>query len=47
MVLKESVVLSLLAPRRVCERHRVLWLLQFMPLWGDFMTITLSPNLLR
>ena len=23
-----------------------LWLMQFIPLWGDFMAITLSPNLL-
>jgi ABC-type antimicrobial peptide transport system permease subunit len=47
MVLKESVVLSLLGTLAglVCA-IAFLWLMQFMPVWGDFMTITLSPNLL-
>jgi ABC-type lipoprotein release transport system permease subunit len=47
MVLKESVVLSLLGTLVgfVCA-IAFLWLMQFIPVWGDFMTIALSPNLL-
>jgi len=47
MVLKESVVLSLLGTLAgLLSAILFLWLMQFIPLWGDFMTITLSPNLL-
>jgi len=47
MVLKESVVLSLLGTLAgLLGAILFLWLMQFIPLWGDFMTITLSPNLL-
>ena len=47
MVLKESVVLSLLGTLvGFVSAIAFLWLMQFIPLWGDFMTITLSPNLL-
>jgi ABC-type antimicrobial peptide transport system permease subunit len=47
MVLKESVVLSFLGTLAglVCA-ILFLWLMQFIPVWGDFMIITLSPNLL-
>ena len=47
MVLKESVVLSLLGTFvGFVSAIAFLWLMQFIPVWGDFMTITLSPNLL-
>jgi ABC-type antimicrobial peptide transport system permease subunit len=47
MVLKESVVLSLLGTLvGLASAVGFLWLMQFIPLWGDFMTISLSPNLL-
>jgi ABC-type antimicrobial peptide transport system permease subunit len=47
MVLKESIVLSLLGTLvGFVSAIAFLWLMQFIPLWGDFMTITLSPNLL-
>jgi putative ABC transport system permease protein len=47
MVLKESVVLSLLGTLVGFVSAVVfLWLMQFIPLWGDFMKITLSSNLL-
>jgi ABC-type antimicrobial peptide transport system permease subunit len=47
MVLKESVVLSLLGTAvGFVSAIGLLWLMQSMPLWGDFMTIALSPNLL-
>src|SRR5512136_1396206 len=47
MVLKESVVLSLLGTLvGFVGAIAFLWLMQFIPVWGDFMTITLSPNLL-
>ncbi len=47
MVLKESVVLSLLGTLvGFVSAVTFLWLMQFIPLWGDFMTISLSPNLL-
>ena len=47
MVLKESVVLSLLGTLvGFVSAIVLLWLMQFIPIWGDYMTITLSPNLL-
>ena len=47
MALKESVVLSLLGTLVGFVSAIVfLWLMQFIPVWGDFMIITLSPNLL-
>jgi ABC-type antimicrobial peptide transport system permease subunit len=47
LVLKESVVLSLLGTAVGFGGAIVfLWLLQFIPLWGDFMSITISLNLL-
>ncbi len=47
MVLKESVVLSLLGTFvGFVSAIALLWLMQSIPLWGDYMTITLSPNLL-
>jgi len=47
MVLKESVVLSLLGTAvGFVSAIGLLWLTQFIPLWGDYMSITLSPNLL-
>ena len=47
MVLKESVVLSLLGTFvGLVSAIALLWLMQFIPVWGDFMAISLSPNLL-
>jgi putative ABC transport system permease protein len=47
MVLKESVVLSLLgALVGFVSAIAFLWLMQFIPIWGDYMGITLSANLL-
>jgi putative ABC transport system permease protein len=47
MVLKESVVLSLLGTFvGFVSAIGLLWLMQSIPMWGDFMTIALSPNLL-
>ncbi len=47
MVLKESVVLSLLGTFvGLVSAIVLLRLMQFIPVWGDFMAITLSPNLL-
>jgi ABC-type antimicrobial peptide transport system permease subunit len=47
MVLKESVVLSLLGTLvGFVSAMVLLWLMQFIPVWGDFMKITLSPKLL-
>jgi ABC-type antimicrobial peptide transport system permease subunit len=47
LVLKESVALSLLGTLvGFVSAIAFLSLMQFIPLWGDFMTITLSPNLL-
>ena len=47
MILKESVVLSLLGTCvGLVSAIALLWLMQFIPVWGDFMLITLSPNLL-
>ena len=47
MVLKESLVLSLVGTFvGFVSAFAFLWLMQFIPVWGDFMAITLSPNLL-
>jgi putative ABC transport system permease protein len=47
MVLKESLVLSLLGTLAgLVSAIGCLWLMQFIPVWGDFMAISLSPNLL-
>jgi ABC-type antimicrobial peptide transport system permease subunit len=47
LVLKESVALSLLGTAvGFVSAIGLLWLMQGIPLWGDFMTIALSPNLL-
>jgi putative ABC transport system permease protein len=47
LVLKESVVLSLLGSLVGFVGAIVfLWLLQFIPLWGDFLSITISLKLL-
>jgi ABC-type antimicrobial peptide transport system permease subunit len=47
MVLKESVVLSLLGTLvGFVSAIVLLWLMQSIPIWGDYMTIMLSPNLL-
>jgi putative ABC transport system permease protein len=47
MILKESLVLSLLGTLAgLVGAIALMWLMQFIPLWGDFMIITLSPNLL-
>ncbi len=46
MVLKESVVLSLLgAAVGFVGAIGLLWLMQFIPLWGDFLSVTISLNL--
>jgi putative ABC transport system permease protein len=47
MVLKESIVLSLLGTFvGLVSAVVFLWLMQSIPIWGDYMTISLSPNLL-
>ena len=47
MVLKESVVLSLLGTLvGFVSAIVLLWLMQSIPIWGDYMKIMLSPNLL-
>jgi ABC-type antimicrobial peptide transport system permease subunit len=47
MVLKESVVLSLLGTIvGFVSAIGLLWLMQFIPAWGDFMILSVSPNLL-
>jgi ABC-type antimicrobial peptide transport system permease subunit len=47
MVLKESVVLSLLGTIvGFAGAIGLLWLMQLLPVWGDFMIISVSPNLL-
>ena len=47
MVLKESLALSLLGTFvGLVSAVGFLWMMQSIPMWGDFMTISLSPNLL-
>ncbi|HTP11969.1 MAG TPA: ABC transporter permease [Anaerolineae bacterium] len=47
MILKESVVLSLLGTAvGFASAIGLMWLMQFIPAWGDFMEITISPDLL-
>jgi putative ABC transport system permease protein len=47
MVLKESLALSLLGTFvGLVSAVALLWMMQSMPVWGDYMTIMLSPNLL-
>lgn len=47
MVLKESIVLSLLGTLVGFGGAIVmLWLMQFIPAWGDFVILAVSPNLL-
>jgi putative ABC transport system permease protein len=47
MVLKESLALSLLGTFvGLVSAVGFLWLMQSIPIWGDYMTIMLSPNLL-
>jgi ABC-type antimicrobial peptide transport system permease subunit len=47
MVLKESVVLSLIGTAvGFISAIVMLWLMQLLPLWGDYMIIAISPNLL-
>jgi putative ABC transport system permease protein len=47
MVLKESVVLSLIGTAvGFVSAILMLWLMQLLPLWGDYMIIAISPNLL-
>jgi putative ABC transport system permease protein len=47
MVLKESVVLSLLGTVvGFVSAIVLLWMMQFIPAWGDFMILSVSPNLL-
>ncbi len=47
VVLKESVVLSLLGTFvGLVSAMALLWLMQFIPAWGDFVILSVSPNLL-
>ncbi len=47
MVLKESVVLSLLGTLvGFVSAIALLWAMQFIPAWGDFVILSVSPNLL-
>ena len=47
MVLKESVVLSLLGTLvGFVSAIVLLWMMQFIPAWGDFVILSVSPNLL-
>jgi ABC-type antimicrobial peptide transport system permease subunit len=47
MVLKESVVLSLLGTLvGFVSAIILLWAMQFIPAWGDFVILSVSPNLL-
>jgi ABC-type antimicrobial peptide transport system permease subunit len=47
MVLKESIVLSLLGTLvGFASAIALLWLMQFIPAWGDFVILSVSPNLL-